>query len=109
MKLRFVWVGKTRSAPVKELIREYLERVNKFGRVEVVELRDRTDGGRESRTVIEKEGNDILSRTATDAFVIALDERGQQMDSRFSHLVYSQSRACNSCVSFSFASLLSCT
>jgi len=42
MKLRFVWVGKTRNASVKELIRQYLERVNKFGRVEVVELRDRT-------------------------------------------------------------------
>ncbi len=82
MKLRFVWVGKTRSAPVKELIREYLERVNKFGRVEVVELRDRTDVGGESRAIIEKEGKDILSRTAADAFVIALDERGEQMDSR---------------------------
>ena len=82
MKLRFVWVGKTRSAPVKELIREYLERVNKFGRVEVVELRDRTDAGSESRAIIEKEGKDILSRTATDAFVIALDERGDEMDSR---------------------------
>ncbi|HJQ68153.1 MAG TPA: 23S rRNA (pseudouridine(1915)-N(3))-methyltransferase RlmH [Blastocatellia bacterium] len=81
MKLRFVWVGKTRNASVKELIRQYLERVNKFGRVEVVELRDRTDVGSEGRAIIDKEGADILSRTADDSFVVALDERGQQIDS----------------------------
>ena len=82
MKLRFVWVGKTRSAPVKGLVSDYLGRVSKFGRVEVVELRDRADSGGESRAIIEREGKDILSRTAADAFVVALDERGEQMDSR---------------------------
>ena len=82
MKLRFVWVGKTRNASVKELIRQYLERVNNFGRVEIVELRDRTDVGNESRAIIDKEGKDILLRTAADSFVVALDERGQQLDSQ---------------------------
>ncbi|HET8675117.1 MAG TPA: 23S rRNA (pseudouridine(1915)-N(3))-methyltransferase RlmH [Blastocatellia bacterium] len=81
MKLRIVWVGKTRNAPVKELIREYLERVNRFGRVEIVELRDRTDVGSEGRAIIDKEGKDILSRTAQDSFVVAVDERGRQLDS----------------------------
>ena len=73
---------KTRDASVKELIRQYLERVNRFGRVEILELRDRTDVGSESRTIIDKEGKDILSRTAEDSFVVALDERGRQLDSR---------------------------
>jgi 23S rRNA (pseudouridine1915-N3)-methyltransferase len=82
MKLRFVWVGKTRNASVKELIREYLERVDRFGRAEIVELRDRTDVGSESRVIIDKEGKEILSRTAADSFVVALDERGQQLDSQ---------------------------
>ena len=82
MKLRFVWVGKTRSAPVKELVRDYLGRVNKFGRVEVVELRDRADAGGDARAIVDKEGKEILSRTAADAFIVALDERGEQMDSR---------------------------
>jgi 23S rRNA (pseudouridine1915-N3)-methyltransferase len=81
MKLRFVWVGKTRDASIKELIRQYADRVNKFSRLEVVELRDRTDAGSGGRAIIEKEGKDILSRTAGDGFVVALDERGQQVDS----------------------------
>jgi 23S rRNA (pseudouridine1915-N3)-methyltransferase len=61
------------------LIKRYQERVNKFGRVEILELRDRTDVGAESRAIIEKEGKDILSRT--DGFVVALDEGGEELDS----------------------------
>jgi 23S rRNA (pseudouridine1915-N3)-methyltransferase len=81
MKLRFVWVGKTRSAEMKQLIGRYLERVGKFAAVEVVELRDRSDVGGDARRVIEKEGEDILSRTQSDPLVVALDERGREMSS----------------------------
>jgi 23S rRNA (pseudouridine1915-N3)-methyltransferase len=81
MKLRFVWIGKTKRAPVKQLIQEYLERVGRFAQVEVVELRDRDDVGGDARKIIDKEGEDILSRTASDSFVVALDERGREMDS----------------------------
>jgi 23S rRNA (pseudouridine1915-N3)-methyltransferase len=81
MKLRFVWIGKTRRAPVKQLIQEYLERVGRFAQVEVLELRDRDDVGGDARKIIDKEGEDILSRTASDSFVVALDERGREMDS----------------------------
>jgi 23S rRNA (pseudouridine1915-N3)-methyltransferase len=81
MKLRFLWIGKTRRAPIRELLGEYLERVKRFAPVEVVELRDRDDVGGDGRRIIEKEGEDILTRTAQDPFVIALDERGRQMDS----------------------------
>jgi 23S rRNA (pseudouridine1915-N3)-methyltransferase len=80
MKLRFVWIGKTKRAPVKQLIQEYLGRVGKFAGVEVTELRDRDEAGSDARRMIE-EGEDILSRTATAAYLIALDERGRELDS----------------------------
>lgn len=73
MKLRFLWVGKTRSAPAKEMIRDYMERVGHYARVEVVELRDRD---------VEKESEEILSRIGTDSFVVVADERGRDMTSR---------------------------
>ena len=82
MKLRFVWVGKTKSAPVRELIREYAARLEKFVSVEVTELRDRDDVGGNARRIVDKEGEDILSRTADAPFVVALDERGRELDSR---------------------------
>ena len=81
MKLRFVWIGKTKRAPVKQLIQEYVERVGRFAQVEVTELRDRDDVGGDARKIIDKEGEDILTRTASDSFVVALDERGREMDS----------------------------
>jgi 23S rRNA (pseudouridine1915-N3)-methyltransferase len=81
MKLRLVWVGKTKSAPAKQLLQEYLDRVGKFATVEVMELRDRDDVGRDTRRIIDKEGEDILSRTASAPYLIALDERGRELDS----------------------------
>src|SRR5436853_5467303 len=82
MKVRFVWVGKTRNAPARELIRDYLDRIGRFAPVEVTELRDRNDVGSDSRRIIDKEGEDILSRTEGAAYVIALDERGRDLDSK---------------------------
>jgi 23S rRNA (pseudouridine1915-N3)-methyltransferase len=81
MKLRFVWIGKTKRAPVKQLIQEYLDRVGKFATVEVTELRDRNDVGRDAQRIIDKEGEDILSSTASAGYLIALDQRGQEIDS----------------------------
>lgn len=79
MKVRFVWVGKTKSVPVRELVQEYLRRISRFAEVEVTELRDRNDVGSDTRRIIDKEGEDILSRTGGAACLIALDERGREL------------------------------
>jgi len=81
MKLQLVWIGKTRNAPVQQLIQEYLDRVGKFVSVEVIELRDRRDVGGDARRIVEKEGDDIISRTGAGDYSIALDERGCEFDS----------------------------
>jgi len=81
MKLRLVWIGKTKSVPAKQLLLEYLDRVGRFVTVEVTELRDRDDVGRETRRIIETEGEDILSRTASAPYLVALDELGREFDS----------------------------
>jgi 23S rRNA (pseudouridine1915-N3)-methyltransferase len=81
MKLRLVWIGKTKSAPARQLLQEYLDRVRKFVAVEVTELRDRDDVGRDTRRIIDREGEDILSRTSSAPYLVALDERGRELDS----------------------------
>ena len=81
MKLRFVWIGKTKRAPVRQLLQEYLDRVGKFANVEVSELRDRDDVGGDARRIIDKEGEDIISRTASAGYLVALDQRGREVDS----------------------------
>ena len=62
MELRFVWIGKTKRAPVSE-------------------LRDRDDVGGDARRIIDKEGEYIISRTASAGYLIALDQRGREVDS----------------------------
>ena len=81
MKLRFVWIGKTKRAPVRQLLQEYLDRVGKFVAVEVSELRDRDDVGGDAWRIIDKEGEDIISRTASAGYLVALDQRGREVDS----------------------------
>ena len=88
MKLRFIWIGKTKSAPVRELIEDYVGRVGKFAQVEVTELRDRQ--GSDRQRIIETEGEEILAR-AGPVYLIVLDERGRDLDSiKFAKLIEKQ-------------------
>ena len=64
------------------MIQEYLHRIRRFAAAEVTELRDRDDAGASARRIIDKEGEDILSRVEPDPFLIALDERGRELDSK---------------------------
>jgi|ERR1051325_3296135 23S rRNA (pseudouridine1915-N3)-methyltransferase len=81
MKLQFIWVGKTRKAAVKELADEYMARVNKFARVEVIEVRDRDGAGSDRDRILEKEADDLLSRIEAGARLVVLDEKGSEFDS----------------------------
>ncbi len=45
MRLRLIWVGKTKNAHVAALADDYVRRLSRFCRVEVTELREATGGG----------------------------------------------------------------
>jgi 23S rRNA (pseudouridine1915-N3)-methyltransferase len=81
MKLQFIWIGKTKNASIKDLANDFLGRIKKYSRAEVLELRDREEVGSDKQKLIEKEGEEILQHLETGVFLIALDERGQEFDS----------------------------
>ena len=81
MKLRFIWVGKTKSAPIRSLIEDYVDRISKFAPVEIVEVRDRMDARSDMVAVASREGEDTLLRARSDPFVVVLDEKGTEMGS----------------------------
>ena len=81
MKLQLVWIGKTKSAPLQQLVKEYLDRAGKYVHVEVTELRDRKDAGSDARQILDKEGDDIISRSAAADYFVALDQRGREFES----------------------------
>ncbi|MGH9765121.1 MAG: 23S rRNA (pseudouridine(1915)-N(3))-methyltransferase RlmH [Blastocatellia bacterium] len=81
MKLRFIWIGKTRSAPVRELIEDYFGRIRRFAQFDVTELRDAVGPGSDPVAAMETEGERILESTKPDPFVVLLDETGRQFRS----------------------------
>lgn len=75
MKLRFIWIGKTRNINWRSLQEDYLSRLEHFAKCEVVEIRDSKPPDKEI------EGKRILEILNQNSFVIALDTAGTQVTS----------------------------
>ena len=79
MRLRLIWVGKTRNAHLRALAEEYLKRLSRFARCEVTELRE--GAAADERQCVEEEGKRILGALASDTLTVLLDVEGGQWDS----------------------------
>lgn len=80
MRVRFVWVGKTRNEHLRALVEEYLKRLKRFARCEVLEVRE--SAARTKEAGIEEEGKRILGGLHPDALTVLLDVEGREWDSR---------------------------
>jgi 23S rRNA (pseudouridine1915-N3)-methyltransferase len=74
MRLRLIWVGKTRDAHLRALAAEYLKRLSRFARCEVTELRE--SGAEDPRACLDEEGKRIVGALASDALTVLLDVSG---------------------------------
>ncbi len=79
MKLRLIWVGKTKDAQMRALVAEYLKRLTRFVRCEVTELKE--SAARVEREGIEDEGKRIISALRQDGLTILLDVEGREWSS----------------------------
>ena len=79
MKLRFIWPGKMKDERLRSLVGEYLKRLSRFTRCELVEVR-------ESRTrdaaAVEKESRRVLEAIPKGSLVVVLDLNGREWSSR---------------------------
>ena len=92
MKIKLVTVGKLKEKYLKDGIAEYMKRLNRFCKVEMVELADEKTPDKasdlENQQILEKEGNKILAKINEREFVIALAIEGNQFPSeKFSQLM----------------------
>lgn len=78
MKIRFIWPGKTRDERLRALLLDYLKRLERFVRCEVIETRE--SAGRD-RAGIEKESQRILDALPAKSLVILLDVDGREWSS----------------------------
>ncbi|HEY0320395.1 MAG TPA: 23S rRNA (pseudouridine(1915)-N(3))-methyltransferase RlmH [Pyrinomonadaceae bacterium] len=79
MRLRFIWVGKTRNEHLRALCEEYLKRLKRFTRCEVVEVRESAAQAKDAG--IEDEGRRILGGLHSDGLVVLLDMSGREWTS----------------------------
>src|SRR5205085_1215377 len=71
MRLRLIWVGKTRNEHLRALAEDYLKRLARFVRCVVTELRE--CAAADTRGGLEEEGKRILGALASDALAVLLD------------------------------------
>lgn len=76
MKIRLVWVGKTKDRCIDEGIKRYLRLLKPFGDVSVVEIKE--EKGKDIHRMVEKEGERILKLPAP---YVLLDEKGKGLTS----------------------------
>ena len=78
MRIRFIWPGKTKDEHLRALVNEYLKRLSRFARCEVVEVRESAASDRSSR---DKEARRILEAVSDRAFMLLLDVKGREWSS----------------------------
>ena len=79
MKLRFTWPGKTRDERLRALVDEYLKRLQRFVRCEVIETRECRGSDRSS---VEKVSRRILEAIPTNSVAVLLDVKGREWSSQ---------------------------
>ena len=77
MKLRFIWIGKTKDKNWKALQDEYLRRLSHFVRTESVEIKD--SASHENPDI---EGERILATLNHRTFAVLLDIKGEAISSQ---------------------------
>ena len=78
MKIRFIWPGKTKDEHLRALINEYLKRLQRFVRCEVIETRDVAGSDRAS---VDKVSRRLLEAIPSSSMTILLDLAGNDWSS----------------------------
>lgn len=79
MKIKVLWVGKSRDPWVKDAIDEYAGRIRRYISLDLIDIRD--EKGAEAEKMRHLECERLLKQIPPGATVVLMDERGDQMDS----------------------------
>lgn len=79
MKLKVLWVGKSRTAWIRDAIDEYAGRIRHYSPLDLIDIRD--EKGAEAEEMRRRECERLEKQIPSSATLVLLDERGEQMDS----------------------------
>ena len=78
--IKIICLGKLKEKYLVDLVSDYASRINKYHKLELIELKDEED--------LEREANNILKYIGKNDYVITLEIEGKEMDSiSFSRLI----------------------
>lgn len=81
MKIKFIWLGKSKQKEFISLIEEYIKRLSHYTSCQVQQIKE-PKGKRKNVDEIKKsEAQELLSAISNTAYVVLLDERGKHMTS----------------------------
>ena len=78
--LKLICVGRVKDASLKALIDDYQKRIQKYHKLEVIEVKDEPIRDNE-KEVLDIEASRIMSKIDKDDYVILLDLHGESLDS----------------------------
>ncbi|MGT2716013.1 23S rRNA (pseudouridine(1915)-N(3))-methyltransferase RlmH [Streptococcus respiraculi] len=92
MKIKIITVGKLKEKYLKDGIAEYVKRLSRFAKIEMIELADEKTPDKaslaENEAILKKESERILAKINEREYVITLAIEGRQFSSEnFSQLV----------------------
>ncbi len=79
MKIKVLWIGKSRDSWVKEAIGDYAGRIRRYVSLELIDIRD--EKGAEAEEMRRRECERLEKHLSPAATLILLDERGEMVDS----------------------------
>lgn len=81
MKIKFVSVGSIKEKFLKDAISEYLKRLTRFAKIEIIEVDETKIQNKSEEQVKKEEGERLLKRIGQDEFVFLLDLKGELISS----------------------------
>lgn len=81
MKIKIVSVGSIKEKFLKDAISEYLKRLTRFAKVEIIEVDETKIQKKSEEQVKKEEGERLLKRIGQDEFVFLLDLKGELISS----------------------------
>jgi len=81
MKLKLIWIGKTKDAYIKEANNEYIKRLKRFVQLEIIYIPDLKNAKKLNPKEIKQQETQLILQKATTNPIILLDEKGKQFSS----------------------------
>lgn len=80
MMIKLLCVGKMKEKGMLQLQEEYLKRLSRFNKIELIELKE-GNPSYEDQKLIEDESSRLLQQIKSDDYVIIFDVKSKQLDS----------------------------